>query len=53
MVKISSAQVSVITGSVLPEYPYERVVDGRLDRFGPGGPALFDGGRIIVQTPRF
>jgi hypothetical protein len=32
MVKISSAQVSVITGGVLPEYPCERVVDGRLDR---------------------
>jgi hypothetical protein len=32
MVEISSAQVSVITGGVLPEYPCERVVDGRLDR---------------------
>ena len=32
MVKISSAQVSVITGGVLPEYRRERVVDGRLDR---------------------
>ena len=32
MVKISSAQVSVITGGVLPEYPCERVADGRLDR---------------------
>ena len=32
MVKISSAQVSVITGGVLPEYFCERVGDGRLDR---------------------
>jgi hypothetical protein len=29
MVKISSAQVSVLTGGVFPEYPCERVVDGR------------------------